>query len=70
MSSAAASAGVGSRQNAAPNRSHKSLERPRCGKSRRTLIESACTSCQKRKSKVCLMRLFVHLVNWKHADCV
>ncbi|KAM0697474.1 hypothetical protein Q7P36_002328 [Cladosporium allicinum] len=35
----------------APNRSQRLPERPRDGKSKRTLIESACTACQKRKSR-------------------
>ena len=35
-----------------PNRSQRPPDRPREGKSKRTLIESACTACQKRKSRV------------------
>jgi hypothetical protein len=35
-----------------PNRSQRLPDRPREGKSKRTLIESACTACQKRKSRV------------------
>lgn len=69
MSSTAASASGSSRQNAAPNRSHRSPERPpRGGKSRRTLIESACTACQKRKSRVCPNRPHVDHVKSTHAD--
>lgn len=38
-------------QKSATDRSHRSPEWPRGNKSRRTLIQSACTSCQKRKSR-------------------
>jgi hypothetical protein len=37
-----------------PNRSQRPRDRPCDGKSKRTLIESACTACQKRKSRVSL----------------
>lgn len=55
-----AAGGDGGRQNAAPNHPHKSPERPRGGKSRRTLIESACTACQRRKSRVSVARSSVY----------
>lgn len=64
--SSMSSSGSGShRQNAAPKRSHRSPERPPGGKSRRTLIESACTACQKRKSRVSLNVRQIYL---KRAD--
>ncbi|TLD05636.1 hypothetical protein E2P81_ATG10456 [Venturia nashicola] len=51
VSSMSSSASGSNRQNAAQKRSHRSPEQPPGGKSRRTLIESACTACQKRKSR-------------------
>jgi hypothetical protein len=53
-----------------PNRSQRPTGRPRDGKLKRTLIESACTACQKRKSRVslspsyclCLKYLYEHVL--------
>ncbi|KAM0708799.1 hypothetical protein Q7P35_005452 [Cladosporium inversicolor] len=59
----------GGRQNTAPNRSHKSPERPRAGKTRRTLIESACTACQRRKSRCDGIRPACSRCQTLHTEC-
>ena len=69
MSPSTAASGDGSRQNAAPNRSHKSPERSRGGRPRRTLIESACTACQRRKSRVSVTHSSLYSTKCKCTDC-
>ncbi|KAL1582856.1 hypothetical protein WHR41_08668 [Cladosporium halotolerans] len=55
-------------QMGAPHRSQRSPERPR-GKSKRTLIESACTACQKRKSRCDGQRPSCSRCKALHTDC-
>jgi hypothetical protein len=73
QSSSTAAANSNSGQKSAPippNRSQRPPDKPRDGKSKRTLIESACTACQKRKSRVslspsyclCLKYIYEHIL--------